>query len=90
MTVAPEHPERGVTLRLHGGAMPNVVTLATTTWGERVELTPGRVQEVHLPPPPIAGPFLLRVTTANGFVPAESLPGSTDRRNLGCWIEIRD
>jgi hypothetical protein len=88
MTVAPMHPDQPLTLRVHPGARPNVVTFATSTWGQRVALTPGAPTEVHLPPPARPGPFLLRVTTEKGFVPAETIPGNTDRRMLGCWIEI--
>jgi hypothetical protein len=88
MTVAPAHPEKGVTLRVHSGSAPNTVTFTTTTWGERVELSPGITREVHVPPPATPGPFLLRIKTEGSFVPAEVLPGSTDRRVLGSWIEI--
>ncbi len=31
----------------------------------------------------------LRVTTSDGFVPAEIEAGSRDRRLLGCWIAVR-
>ena len=88
MTVSPNDPDKGVTLRVHSGAMPNIVTFETPTWGERVDLAPGTPRDVHLPAPARPGPFLLRVTTAKGFVPADVIPGSTDRRMLGCWIEI--
>jgi hypothetical protein len=88
MTVAANHPDRGVTLRVHSGAMPNTVTFATPTWGAQVELRPGTPHDVEVPAPARPGPFLLRVTAAKGFVPAEVIPGNTDRRILGCWIEI--
>jgi hypothetical protein len=89
MTVAPSRAEQGVTLRVHSGAAPNIVTFSTTTWGERVDLTPGTPREVHIPPPAKPGPFLLRVKTENSFIPADFVPGSNDRRILGCWIEIQ-
>jgi hypothetical protein len=88
MTVAPVHPEEGVTLRVHSGAKPNTVTFSTTTWGEHIELSPNIPQEIHIPPPPKPGPFLLRVKTENSFIPAEIVPGSPDRRVLGCWLEV--
>ncbi len=89
MTVAPKNPREGITLRVHSGAAPNAATLSTTTWGERIELTPGTSREVHIPPPAKPGPFLLRVQTERSFVPAEIMPGSNDRRILGIWIEIQ-
>jgi hypothetical protein len=88
MTVAAHYPERGVILRVHSGAAPNAVTFATSTWGERVALVPGIPREVRVPAPARPGPFLLRVTTDKSFVPADVVPGNTDRRILGCWIEI--
>jgi hypothetical protein len=89
MTVALQHPEEGVTLRVHSGARPNTATFSTTIWGERITLTPGTPRDVHIPPPATPGPFLLRVTTERGFVPADITPGSSDRRILGVWIEIQ-
>jgi hypothetical protein len=89
MTVAPQRPETGVTLRVHSGAAPNTAAFSTSTWGERVALAPGVPVEVHIPPPAKAGPFLLRVTTEHGFIPAEVIPGNADRRILGIWIEIQ-
>jgi hypothetical protein len=89
MTVAPQNPDQGVTLRVHSGAKPNTVTFSTTTWGERVELTPGTPRDVQIPPPAKPGPFLLRVTTDKSFIPGDVIPGNTDRRILGCWIEIQ-
>jgi hypothetical protein len=88
MSVFARHPELGVTLRVHSGAKPNTVTFATPTWGERVTLVPGTSRDVRVPAPARPGPFLLRVTTEKGFVPAEVTPGNPDHRILGCWVEI--
>jgi len=88
MTVAADHPDRGVTIRVHSGAAPNTVTFATTTWGAQVKLFPKVSLDVAVPAPARPGPFLLRVTTAGGFVPAETIGGNADRRILGCWIEV--
>ena len=90
MTVAPAQPGKGVTLRVHCGSIPNAVTFETTTWGERVTLIPDQHREVHIPAPARPGPFLLRATTEDGFVPADVISNSTDRRDLGCWMEIAD
>jgi hypothetical protein len=88
MTVAPRHPERAVTLRVHSGGASNTVTLATSTWGKQVALRPATPIDVSVPAPPRPGPFLLRVTAAHGFIPADITPGNSDRRVLGCWIEV--
>jgi hypothetical protein len=88
MTVAAHRPDLGVTLRVNSGAMANTVTFATPTWGERVALMPGISRDVRVPAPARPGPFLLRVTTEKGFIPADINPGSPDRRILGCWVEI--
>ena len=88
MTVAANHPDEGVTLRVHSEGRPNSVIFETTTWGERLQLQAGTPRDVHIPAPARPGPFLLRMTAANGFVPSEMIPGNTDRRMLGCWVEI--
>jgi hypothetical protein len=88
MTVAPEHPDKDLTLRVHSGRRANAMTFVTTTWGTRVELEPGVPRDVQVPAPPQPGPFVLAVTADTGFVPADIIPGNADRRFLGGWIEI--
>jgi hypothetical protein len=88
MTVAPHQAGDGVTLRIHGGAQANTVELATTTWGSRVIVAADQSTEVQVPPPARPGPFLLRVTSKGGFVPASVMPGNSDHRMLGCWIDL--
>lgn len=88
MTVAAQRPEDGVTLRVHSGAVPNTVTFATSTWGEHVALVPGTPRDIRVPAPARPGPFLLKITTDKSFVPANLTPGNTDRRILGCWVEV--
>jgi hypothetical protein len=77
-----------LTLKLHSGARPNTVTIEALYWRERVDLTPNVSREVQVPTRgrPLIIP--LRITTADGFVPAEILPDDNDRRLLGCWVEI--
>ena len=85
----PEEPGRqpGVRLSLHGGARPTQVRFQTATWGAAVALEPGVPRELHVPA--LRGQALLpvRITTASGFVPADT-DGSSDRRLLGCWIDV--
>jgi hypothetical protein len=88
MTVAAQHQDRGVTLRVHSGDRPNTVTFATPTWGERLDLVPGKPLDVQVPAPARPGPFLLRITTEKSFIPADVRPGTADHRILGCWVEI--
>jgi hypothetical protein len=53
----------------------------------RATLTPGMSSVVEFPGG--AEGQSLRVTTSDGFVPAEVEAGSRDRRLLGCWIAFR-
>jgi hypothetical protein len=85
----PDAPGRapGVRLSLHGGDTPNRVRFETSTWGTTIALAPGVPREVLVPA--LQGQPLLpvRITAESGFVPADTLGGS-DRRVLGCWIEV--
>ncbi len=75
-----------ITLNLHCGARPNVVTLATPHWSERVEVVPNVTRTVVVPSDRRESLLSLEITTSSGFVPAEVEPGNSDRRLLGCWI----
>ena len=77
-----------VILKFHSGEKPNTVTLETPLWRTRIELTPKVSQEVRIPTGAQHGPVVLRMTTSDGFVPAELSPASTDRRLFGCWVEV--
>ena len=77
----------GVQLSLHGGAKSTHVRFETAAWSATVALEPGVPRELHVPA--LRGQTLLpvRITVEGGFVPAETHGGS-DRRLLGCWIEV--
>jgi hypothetical protein len=85
----PEAPDRqpGVRLSLHGGARPTEVRFQTATWRATLALEPGVPRELHVPA--LRGQRLLpvRITAERGFVPADT-DGGSDRRLLGCWIEV--
>ena len=74
------------------GPVANHVTLTTPGWEESLALEPGAARPVAIPA--IAQPDLgvriaaLDISVQNGFVPAEVEPPSTDRRFLGCWIDM--
>jgi hypothetical protein len=75
----------GVLLAVHSGARPNVVTLATRDWSQKLELVPGVTQRVIVPSN-VGEQFIpLTIDSAEGFVPAE-VEQSRDRRLLGAWI----
>jgi hypothetical protein len=75
----------GVLLGVHSGARPNVVTLATPGWSQRLELVPGVTARVTVPSK-VGERFIpLTISSNGGFVPAE-IERSRDRRLLGAWI----
>jgi hypothetical protein len=85
----PVEPSRepGVRLSLHGGAAPTRVRFETANWGTTIGLEPGVSRELLVPA--LEGQTLLpvRITPEGGFIPADAQGGS-DRRLLGCWIEV--
>ena len=52
-------------------------------------LQPGEARLVDIPIDPDRLAVKLRVTTSAGAKPTDFERGSTDRRFLGCWIEVR-
>jgi hypothetical protein len=78
-------PDPEVLLAVHSGARPNVVTLATSDWLERLELVPGVTTRVAVPSKAGERSIALTISTTDGFVPAE-IERSRDRRLLGAWI----
>jgi hypothetical protein len=74
------------------GPVVNQVTLTTPGWQERLVLDAGAVRGVAIPT--LIQPDLrvrlapLEISVRDGFVPAEIDRASTDRRVLGCWIDM--
>jgi hypothetical protein len=79
--------EPGIRLSMHSGARENRVELATSTWRTTLALEPGTARQVVVPAFPGQRVVPVRVSTESGFVPAETQGGS-DRRLLGCWVEV--
>ena len=78
---------RPLTLEIRAGAVDVDVTLELGAEVRRATLTPGMSSVVEFPGG-VEGRSL-RVTTSDGFVPAEVEAGNRDRRLLGCWIAVR-
>ena len=72
-------------LAIHSGARPNVVTIATPGWSQKLELVPGVTQRVTVPTKQGERFVPLTMTSSDGFVPAE-IEASKDRRLLGAWV----
>jgi hypothetical protein len=79
--------ERPLVLDVRAGAVPVRVTVDAGGVVRVVSLEAGQSETVTLPA--ASGPRPLRVTTSDGFVPAEVEPGSRDRRLLGSWVTFR-
>ena len=79
----------GVRLKVHGGGpVPLPVTFTTPAWSTRVIVQPDVTAEVLVPAHPTVRLLPLTIASESGFVPAEIGGAATDRRLLGCWIEV--
>jgi hypothetical protein len=76
----------GVVLRVHSGARPNHLRLATHGWSQEIELTGGTEVDIQVPPPATGNTILLELETTTGFVPMEVDPSLRDERYLGVWV----
>jgi hypothetical protein len=87
VTIHRPEPNGVLTLRVHGGPVGNRLHLASFGWERTVALLPHRPEEIEIP----GGArdlVTLELTAADGFVPREIDPGSTDPRTLGVWVEV--
>ncbi len=74
-------------LRLHSGPTATTVRFETPAWRTNVTLEPGDNREVRVPARPGVRIVPVHIAPESGFVPAER-DGGTDRRLLGCWVEV--
>ena len=88
VAVPPDHLSTPIALRIHPGAKPNVATISTFGWQQKVDLTPGKEVIVELPMFP-SGVVPLTIAVESGFYPRDTDPASTDRRFLGIWVEVK-
>lgn len=80
-------PTRPLTIDLRAGPRQIEVVLELGGDVRRATLNPGTTSTVAFLPDGRARP--LRVSTSDGFVPADVEAGSRDRRLLGCWLTFR-
>jgi hypothetical protein len=86
--IAPD-PQSTLELFMRNGPVANRVTLDSVTWKEILTLEPGAERILRLPTDRRRPATPLRVTSTNGFRPADVDPKSEDVRFLGVWIETR-
>jgi len=77
-----------VKLLVRNGASPNHVSVESGTFQRLLVMAPGQEQELEVPAAGADG-TRVRVSSGDGFVPAEKNPGSADHRTLGVWIAIK-
>ncbi|MEI6669106.1 MAG: hypothetical protein WCP29_13205 [Acidobacteriota bacterium] len=68
--------------------VPNTIHLEMPdrVWTE--ELAADQERAILIKPTLLDGTVRLRITPERGFYPADTDPGSTDRRHLGCYVRI--
>lgn len=79
--------DSGILLGVHSGVRPNVVTLSTPGWSQKLELRPGVTERVVVPSKEGERFVPLTISNTDGFVPAE-IEQSRDRRLLGAWLAV--
>jgi hypothetical protein len=77
-----------VTVSMHSGPRPNIVTVSTDRWTELVELEPNTTRRVEIPSDATEQFIPLTIAPGDGFVPAEVEAGNPDRRLLGVWVNF--
>jgi len=84
--------EAMIPVAIRCGGIANGVTVKTAAAVERFTLEPDATRQLSIPTVAHAATGVrfapLDILTSSGFVPAEVDRRSTDRRRLGCWIEM--
>lgn len=83
-----DNPHPAEMLLVRNGPAENTVLIETKGWREEMRLGPGEERPVQVPADQSRGATWLRVTTSNGFTPAQVDPKSRDQRYLGVWVRV--
>jgi hypothetical protein len=74
---------------VRNGMTPNRIGFQHGRWRQQIALGPGEERWYSVPIAPGKRAAVLRLSAEDGFTPSESEPDSSDRRFLGCWMELR-
>src|SRR5262249_48177872 len=86
--IAPASASTGV-LILHVGPSKNTVGGALGARGRNEQLAPGETRRIELPLAESSRVIPLSIEASAPFRPADSEPGSTDARLLGCQVRVQ-
>ena len=89
VVVQPDEPRPVVTIRLRNAPVENRVVIQTNGWTREWRMQPGEEQQVDVPIDGARGGTLLRITTSDGFRPADRDSTSRDQRFLGVWVSLK-
>lgn len=79
-------PSSALQLRTHCGPAANHVRITSAGVDDRLEFEPGQAHDVVVSTE--SDRAFVTMDVADGFVPAETDAASTDRRDLGCWVQV--
>jgi hypothetical protein len=88
IALQPDQPTTSLAVKVRNAPVDNVVTLSSGQWREVLTLAAGDERTVVVPIAPGARAALVTISSAEGFRPSESQPGSRDERVLGVWMQI--
>lgn len=91
VTFAAGAPQSSVTLGIRCGPIANHVTLSAGAWRTALDVDAGTTQSATVPMQAAMGANVaaLDIGVTYAFVPAATDQASTDRRRLGCWVEMK-
>jgi hypothetical protein len=88
IVLQPDRPTTGVAVKVRNAPVDNVVTVSSGQWREVLTLAGSEERTVVVPIAPAPRAALVTVSSAAGFRPSESEPGSRDERVLGVWVKV--
>jgi hypothetical protein len=88
VVIAVDEPAGSIDVDVRNGPGMNRVKLRTGGWSTERELGPDEPWRVRVPIAGDAQAIPVTFEVERGFVPADLDQRSSDRRSLGCWIEV--
>jgi hypothetical protein len=89
VVLATDQPVSSFPIDIRNGPGTNRVKVSAADWSSERELNASETWRVRVPASPQQRSQFVRFDVQRGFVPAELDSTSTDRRALGCWVELR-
>jgi hypothetical protein len=87
--ISADDPRTSIDLIVHNRPAANTIRVRSGQWSVVRVLAPDEAWPVHIPLAEPARDVIVNFDVARGVRPFDVDPNNSDRRSLGCWVEVR-